>query len=116
VDAEPAPEEHGFLAGGGQMGARMRTFDWTGTPLGPPRTWPQTLRTMVRLLLNSRHPMFIWWGPELIQFYNDGYCLGTSSGVPRYPSAWRAVGEFASIKDIFSAQNRLQGTFCGVPG
>jgi len=36
--------------------------------------------------------------------------------VPRYPSDWRAAGEFAGIKDIFSAQDRLQGAFCGVPG
>jgi hypothetical protein len=60
VDAEPASNEHGFLDGGGEMGGLMRSFDWAATLLGPPGAWPQTLRTVVRLLLNSRHPMFIW--------------------------------------------------------
>jgi PAS domain S-box-containing protein len=62
-----------FLSGGGEMGALMRAFDWTTTPLGPPAGWPATLKTTVRMLLASNHPMFVWWGPELIQFYNDGY-------------------------------------------
>jgi signal transduction histidine kinase len=62
-----------FLSGGGEMGALMRAFDWTATPLGPPEGWPASLKTSVRMLLTSHHPMFIWWGPELIQFYNDAY-------------------------------------------
>src|SRR5665811_1105863 len=62
-----------FLAGGGEMGALTRAHDWSATPLGKPETWPQSLRTAVRILLNTNHPMFIWWGPELIQFYNDAY-------------------------------------------
>ena len=62
-----------FLGGGGEMGALVRALDWAATPLGPPEIWPQSLRTTVRLMLNTRHPMFIWWGPELIQFYNDAY-------------------------------------------
>ena len=60
-----------FLAGGGEMGALTRGFDWSKTSLGSPETWPQSLRVTVRLVLTSRHPMFIWWGPEHIQFYND---------------------------------------------
>jgi PAS domain S-box-containing protein len=55
------------------MGALMRAFDWAATPLGAPAGWPDVLKTHVRTLLASRHPMFIWWGPELIQFYNDAY-------------------------------------------
>jgi PAS domain S-box-containing protein len=62
-----------FLSGGGEMGALMRAFDWTTTPLGAPASWPATLKTSVRMLLTSNHAMFIWWGPELIQFYNDAY-------------------------------------------
>jgi PAS domain S-box-containing protein len=62
-----------FLSGGGEMGALMRAFDWTTTPLGAPATWPGALKTSVRMLLTSNHAMFIWWGPELIQFYNDAY-------------------------------------------
>src|ERR1700719_2202105 len=62
-----------FLAGGGEMGALTRAYRWAAGPLGPPETWPQSLRTAVRLLLNTNHPMLLWWGPQLIQFYNDAY-------------------------------------------
>lgn len=79
------PESAAFLQGGGEMGALMRIKDWSRSPLGPPQNWPQTLRTAVRLLLTTRHPMFIWWGPRLIQFYNDAY--RQSIGPERHPSA-----------------------------
>src|SRR5580693_3820238 len=62
-----------FLAGGGEMGALTRAYRWEAGPLGPPETWPQSLRTASRLLLNTNHPMLLWWGPQLIQFYNDAY-------------------------------------------
>lgn len=75
----------GFFSGGGEMGARMRAHDWTRTPLGAPEHWPQSLRTAVRILLTTQHPMFIWWGPELIQFYNDAY--RQTMGPERHPSA-----------------------------
>ena len=65
-----APE---FLAGGGEMGSAIRAFNWAATPLGPPEAWPQTLKTCLRILLASRQPMWVWWGPELINFYNDAY-------------------------------------------
>ena len=47
------------------MGPLMRGHDWAATPVGPPQGWPQTLKTTVRLMLTSRHPMFIWWGEAL---------------------------------------------------
>jgi PAS domain S-box-containing protein len=74
-----------FLAGGGEMGALTRAHDWSATPLGKSETWPQSLRTAVRILLNTNHPMFIWWGPGLIQFYNDAY--RQTMGPERHPSA-----------------------------
>jgi len=74
-----------FLQGGGEMGALIRAHDWTATPLGAPDTWPQSLKTAVRILLTTRHPIFLWWGPELIQFYNDAY--RRSIGAERHPSA-----------------------------
>lgn len=67
---QDAPE---FLAGGGEMGAAIRAYDWASTPLGPPSGWPQTLRTCLRIMLASRQPIWVWWGPELINFYNDAY-------------------------------------------
>ena len=62
-----------FLAGGGEMGERARRLDWAATPLGRPDGWPQSLRTAASILLNSRHPMFLAWGPELASIYNDAY-------------------------------------------
>ncbi len=62
-----------ILSGGGEMGALMRAFDWSATPLGPISAWPQSLITAVRIILNSRYAMFIWWGRELINLYNDPY-------------------------------------------
>src|SRR3954452_8534571 len=67
------PRNAEFLAGGGEMGALTRAHEWSKTPIGSPDGWPQSLRTAVRILLNTNHPMFIWWGPELIQFFNDAY-------------------------------------------
>jgi PAS domain S-box-containing protein len=79
------PTSGDFLAGGGEMGALTRAYDWSANPLGTPETWPQSLRTALRILLNTNHPMFIWWGPKLIQFYNDAY--RQTMGPERHPSA-----------------------------
>ena len=62
-----------FLQGGGQMGQAIRDFDWTGTSLGAPESWPAPLKTCMRIILSSRQPMWLWWGDEKINFYNDAY-------------------------------------------
>lgn len=62
-----------FLAGGGELGALIRKHDWANNPLGPPAAWPQSLKTSVRIMLTSRQPIWIGWGPELIYLYNDAY-------------------------------------------
>jgi signal transduction histidine kinase len=62
-----------FLSGGGECGALARGLDWSATPLGPPESWPQSLKTTVSLLLSSKYPMFIFWGPDLVKIYNDAY-------------------------------------------
>jgi len=76
--------ESSFLGGGGEMGERMRAFDWSRHPLGPVESWPQSLKTAVRIMLTSRYAMFVWWGKDRINFYNDAYrsVLG-----PRHPAA-----------------------------
>ncbi|HEY7112521.1 MAG TPA: ATP-binding protein [Thermoanaerobaculia bacterium] len=55
------------------MAERIHSFDWSGTPLGPPDTWSPALRTTLRIVLANRFPHILWWGPEYIQFYNDAY-------------------------------------------
>src|ERR1700732_381567 len=93
-----------FLAGGGEMGALTRAYDWSASPLGLAETWPQSLRTALRILLNTNHPMFIWWGEELIQFYNDAY--RQTMGPERHPSALGQRGRecWAEIWPIIGPQ------------
>ena len=81
-----------FLSGGGEMGALTREKHWATTPLGDIEYWPQSLRTTISILLSSKFPMFLWWGSELIQFYNDAYrpSLGNNG---KHPHALGQRGE-----------------------
>ncbi|MDE3250772.1 MAG: PAS domain-containing protein, partial [Bacteroidota bacterium] len=73
-------EEYYFLRNGGEMGALIRATDWSKTALGDPAGWPQSLRTMVAVMLDNPFGMYIAWGEEYTQLYNDGYrpILGAS--------------------------------------
>ncbi|WP_164851339.1 ATP-binding protein [Larkinella soli] len=62
-----------FLSGGGETGELMRSIDWSATSLGPAADWPRSLKTCVRIILTSRQPMFVWWGTDLVNLYNDPY-------------------------------------------
>jgi len=62
-----------WLTGNSLMARQMQAFDWSGTPLGPLADWPPCLCMLVNLLLQSRQPMYLAWGPELVSIYNDGY-------------------------------------------
>ena len=62
-----------WLAGGGEMGERIRALDWSQTPLGPVETWPQSLRSAVSTCIGSRFPIVLYWGPQLVVLYNDAY-------------------------------------------
>jgi signal transduction histidine kinase len=64
-------DQRDWIAGGGDMGAFVRSLDWSKTALGPLDVWPQSLRTTVSTCLSSRFPILIWWGPELVMIYND---------------------------------------------
>jgi PAS domain S-box-containing protein len=80
-----------FLQGGGEMGELTRQYDWAGTIVGSPGEWPQSLKTTVSNLLRSKFPMFLWWGEDMIQFYNDAYrpSMGNEG---KHPSALGAKG------------------------
>lgn len=91
-----------FLRGGGEMGEYTRAFNWSATSIGSPDKWPQSLRTTVSTILNSKFPMFLWWGDNLIQFYNDAYrpSLGNdgkhpealgANGVDTWPEIWPVI-------------------------
>jgi signal transduction histidine kinase len=88
------------------MSARIRSFDWSSTPLGPIATWPESLRTALSICLRSRFQLAIYWGPELVLLYNDAErdVLGTL-----HP---RALGRPASevLADIWDVVGpRLRG-------
>ena len=59
--------------GDGEMARLCRAFDWASTPLGPVDQWSCCLRGTAAIILASRNPMFLWWGPDLVQIYNDAY-------------------------------------------
>jgi len=67
------------------MAAHIRARDWSATSLGPISGWNQALRTALRLLLTSGHPMFVFWGRERLCFYNDAYAR--LLGPERHPHA-----------------------------
>ncbi len=73
------------------MANRIRGFDWDKTPLGSISHWPSCLKTMVGVMLHSRQPMFLWWGPSLIQIYNDAYV--PSFGIGKHPTALGQPGQ-----------------------
>ena len=62
-----------FLSGGGEMGALMRAYNWDSSLLGSVDNWPQSLLTTLGILLNSKFPMFLFWGLNHVCFYNDAY-------------------------------------------
>lgn len=64
---------YNFLEGGGEMGELIRAKDWSKTPLGNPEDWPETLKTMVSVMLHNPFGMYIAWGKEYTQIYNDAY-------------------------------------------
>jgi PAS domain S-box-containing protein len=114
-DANLGSEVAILFSGGGELGALMGAKDWSQTALGPVETWPQNLRTCVRIVLTSRQPMFVWWGDDLINLYNDAYksivggkhpeCLGQPARVV-WREIWDQVGPRAE-----SAMRANEGTY-----
>jgi signal transduction histidine kinase len=97
--------DEGLPVDGGEMGELCRSFDWSATPLGPATGWSQSLRTTVATVLRSRHPMFLFWGPDLVQIYNDGYRPSLGDG-GRHPRAlgMRGAEFWTEIWDIIGPQ------------
>jgi signal transduction histidine kinase len=93
-----------FLSDDSEMARLMRGHDWSQSSLGSPENWPQPLRTAVRLMLSTRHPMYIWWGQDGACLYNDAY--RSSIGPERHPcSLGRPAREvWEEIWDIIGPQ------------
>ncbi len=93
-----------LFAGAGEMAARLRSIDWSRTRLGPVSSWPTPLRTTAAIVLANKFPMLLWWGPDLVQIYNDGYrpILGEkhplAAGAPGrevWSEIWHIIGPMA---------------------
>ncbi|MFD2856037.1 hypothetical protein ACFSZS_16495 [Seohaeicola zhoushanensis] len=78
----PNFDKTSFLGGPSEMAARIRAFDWTDHPLGPPDSWPEALRAALGIALNSAFPTCIYWGSELRLLYNDSW---SAIPGPRHP-------------------------------
>jgi signal transduction histidine kinase/ActR/RegA family two-component response regulator len=102
-----------FFIGGGEMGERMRNFDWNNTPLGAPENWDQALKTSLSICLNSNFPIALYWGKELTLLYNDAW-----SPIPGNKHPW-ALGKPAKEvwKDIWKEiEPEFKKAFEGIPG
>jgi signal transduction histidine kinase/ActR/RegA family two-component response regulator len=97
-----SPPEFAYLPQDGEMVNMLRAKDWSTTSLGPPATWPESLRLPLNVCFDSPFAIAVWWGPDLIQFYNDGYrpILGATKhpeafGRPAretWPDIWPTIG------------------------
>lgn len=102
-----------FLSQGGEMGQRIREFDWSRTSLKTIDTWPQSLQSALSICLNSNFPIAIYWGRELVLLYNDAW-----SPIPGNKHPW-ALGHPAREvwPDIWDAiEPQFQKAFSGEPG
>src|SRR5919107_1769130 len=82
------------------MSERIAEHDWAATPLGPIDSWPQSLRTAVRIVESSRFAMWMAWGPELTFFYNDAYAHDTLASKHPWALGQRADAVWAETWDV----------------
>jgi PAS domain S-box-containing protein len=114
ISADLITDEAGFLDGGGEMGRRIRAFDWARTPLGSIAHWPASLTTTVGLILRSPVPIVTFWGPAGIMIYNDAYSVFAGSRHPlllgsEVLQGWPEVAEFNAhvMKAVYTAGGTL---------
>src|SRR5215218_7887532 len=84
------------------MGELIRNYDWSRNSLDTPDQWPKALQISLANILNSGFPMFIFWGDDLLCFYNDAYrpSLGDEGKHPAmgkkakevWPEIWHFIG------------------------
>jgi len=88
---DPGPHDDlDLMSGGGVVGELMRAQNWARTAFGPVSEWPQSLRTALRICLDSRFPIVIFWGPEFRHLYNDSYLSVLGS---KHPEALGETGK-----------------------
>ena len=96
----PVPAAPDFLTAPGALSAQILAHDWSHTPLGPIAQWPQSLKTVVSLMLSSHQPMWIGWGPQATFLYNDAYIDVLSMAKHPWALGRPAAEVWAEIWDI----------------
>jgi signal transduction histidine kinase len=71
--AETGAAGSAFTIAGGEMATLIESTNWAASELGPRETWPQSLLTILRIMVTSRYAMWMAWGNDLRFFYNDAY-------------------------------------------
>lgn len=99
---------------GGRVGALMRAYDWSRSPMGVPKAWPASLRAVVSLLLESKFPMFVAWGPDLRMLYNDAYAEMMSAKHPaalgaRLEDVWAEARNY--VRRLVDAAQRREASW-----
>lgn len=118
ITNQQAPTALPFLAGGGEMGALIRSKDWSATALGAPQGWPPALKQTVGMLLTTNFPVLICWGEDFIQLYNDAF--RPINGATKHPQALggSARDTYAEIWDTIGPMfsGVMDGQTVGFPG
>lgn len=73
MNQDPNTSDYYFLQNGGESAELIKNIDWKNHILGIPENWSESLKNTIATIVSSKFPMFLWWGEELIQFYNDSY-------------------------------------------
>jgi DNA-binding CsgD family transcriptional regulator/PAS domain-containing protein len=108
-------DEKAKSGGSGRIGEVLRGFDWSATAIGPPESWPEAFSISLKIVLNAKQPMLIWWGNELTQFYNDDFLNIASpfleksnfgaSGREHWPNISRVLA--ADIEHVLSGKGGI---------
>lgn len=98
------PDAFSFLPEGGVAETLIRSIDWTKHPLGNPAAWSPTLKASLGIIFGSHQPMFLWWGPERIQFYN---AAGRTALDPRkHPASFGQPGRACWPEEVWHELSR----------
>lgn len=93
ANVRPTFDRGQIVPGDREMSRRVREFDCATSALGPIGRWPEGLRTIVEVMLDSRFPMWLGWGADFTFLYNDAYAQMTLG--PKHP--W-ALGKSALVE------------------
>ena len=99
MPSDESKEALAFLAGGGELGGLIASFDWSSTSLGTIERWPPHVKVATSLMLRSRVPLVMLWGESGVMIYNDAYAVFAGGRHPRLLGSnvregWAEVAEF----------------------